>query len=74
MAGSEPVTSPDQHKPGNRRAARIGAVLTIVAIVAMGAFGNHQGRVEEIFSYLTAAVIAAILIGDVALRRIGLRK
>ena len=74
MAGSEPVTSPDQHKPGNRRAARIGAVATIVAIVLMGTFGNHQGRVEEIFAYATAAVLAAILIGDVALRRIGLRK
>jgi len=74
VAGSEPVTSPDQHKPGNRRAARIGAVITIVAIVLMGAFGNHQGRVEEIFSYLTAALLAAVLIGDVALRRIGLRR
>ena len=74
MAGSEPVTSPDQHKPGNRRAARIGAVLTIVAIVLMGAFGNHEGRVEEVFSYLIAALIAAALIGDVALRRVGLRK
>ncbi|HEU5110769.1 MAG TPA: DUF2631 domain-containing protein [Micromonosporaceae bacterium] len=74
MAGSEPVTSPDQHKPGNRRAARVGAVITIVVIVLMGLFGNHEGRVEEVFSYLVAAALAAILVGDVALRRIGLRK
>jgi hypothetical protein len=68
------VTSPDQHKPGTRRAARVGAVLTIIAIVLMAAFGNHEGRVEEILSYLVAALIAAILIGDEALRRAGLRK
>jgi hypothetical protein len=74
VAGSEPVTSPDQHKPGNRRGARIGAVSTIVAIVLMGTFGNHEGNVEVIFSYLVAGLIAAVLIGDVALRRIGLRK
>jgi hypothetical protein len=68
------VTSPDQHKPGSRRTARVGAVLTIVAIVLMGAFGNHEGRIEEIFSYGLAALIAAILIGDEALRRAGLRR
>jgi hypothetical protein len=74
VAGSEPVTSPDQHEPGNRRGARIGAVITIVAIVLMATFGNHGGNVEVIFSYLVAGLIAAVLIGDVALRRIGLRK
>ena len=74
MAGSEPVTAPDQHKPGHRKAARIGAVLTIVAIVLMAAFGNHEGRVEEYISYAVAALLAAILIGDVALRRAGLRE
>lgn len=68
------MTSPDQHKPGNRRGARIGAVLTIIAIVLMAAFGNHQGRVEELFAYGVAALLAAILIGDEALRRIGLRR
>jgi len=67
------VTSPDQHKPGNRRAARIGAITTIVALVLMAAFGNHEGRVEEIFLYAVAALIAAVLIVDVALRRRGLR-
>jgi hypothetical protein len=67
------VTSPDQHKPGHRRAARIGAVITIVVIVLMAAFGNHEGRVEEFISYAIAALLAAMLILDVALRRAGLR-
>jgi hypothetical protein len=74
VAGSEPVTSPDQHKPGSRKGARIGAVITIVSIVLMATFGNHEGNVEVILSYLVAGTIAAILIGDVALRRIGLRE
>jgi hypothetical protein len=74
VAGSEPVTSPDQHKPGSRKGARIGAIITIVSIVLMATFGNHEGNVEVILSYLVAAAIAAILIGDVALRRIGLRE
>lgn len=72
MAGSEPVTSPDQRKPGSRKAARIGAVLTILALLSM-LIGNHRGRVEDIFLIVTAAVIALILIGDVVLRRNGLR-
>ena len=50
------------------------AVITIVSIVLMATFGNHEGNVEVILSYLVAGAIAAILIGDVALRRIGLRE
>ena len=73
VAGSEPVTSPDQHKPINRKAARIGAILTIIAIVAMAAFGNHEGRVEEVFSYGIAALLALVLIVDAVLHRAGLR-
>lgn len=67
------MTSPDQHKPINRRAARIGAIATIIAIVAMAAFGNHEGRVEEFFSYGIAGLLALVLIGDEVLRRAGLR-
>ncbi|HEU4421733.1 MAG TPA: DUF2631 domain-containing protein [Pilimelia sp.] len=72
MAGSEPVTSPDQHKPGNRRVARIAGVLSMLIILAM-TFGNHEGRTENIWLIGIAVLIGAIIIGDVVLRRNGLR-
>ncbi|WP_410813044.1 DUF2631 domain-containing protein [Micromonospora sp. 067-2] len=74
MAGSEPVTSPDQHKPGHRKAGQIGAVLSALALVVM-AFcgGNHEGRVEEIWLTGLAALLLIIVIGDAVLRRNGLR-
>jgi Protein of unknown function (DUF2631) len=72
VAGSEPVTSPDQRKPINRRPARIGAVVTILALLSM-LIGNHTGRTEDIFLIVIAAGIAAILVADVVLRRNGLR-
>lgn len=72
MAGSEPVTSPDQRKPGNRKAGRIGAIVTIIALLAM-LKGNHHGKVEDIWLVSIAALLAIILIADVVLRRNGLR-
>lgn len=72
MADQEPVTSPDQHKPGHRRAAQVGGVLSIAVLLLM-LIGNHEGRLEDIFLIGTAAGIAAILIGDAILRRNGLR-
>jgi hypothetical protein len=72
VAGSEPVTSPDQHKPGHRRAGRIGAVVTAVALLLM-LCGNHQGNVENIWLIAIAAILLVIVIGDVVLRRNGLR-
>ena len=72
VAGDEPVTSPDQHKPGNRRAGRIAGVTAILVILAM-IFGNHQGNIENIWLIAIAALIAALLIGDEILRRNGLR-
>ncbi|MDG4808369.1 DUF2631 domain-containing protein [Micromonospora sp. WMMD1120] len=72
MAGSEPVTSPDQHKPGHRRAGQIGAVLSALALLAM-ICGNHEGRVEDIWLIGLAALLLIIVIGDVVLRRSGLR-
>lgn len=72
MAGSEPVTSPDQHKPGHRKSGRIGAVLTALALLAM-ICGNHEGRVEDIWLIGLAALLLVIVIGDVVLRRNGLR-
>ena len=72
MAAEEPVTAPDQHKPGPTRAARIGAVATIVILLMM-LCGNHKGRVEDIFLITTAGLIAAVLVGDWLLRKNGLR-
>jgi hypothetical protein len=72
VAGNEPVTSPDQHKPANMRLLRIGAVVTAVIILAM-AFGNHKGKVEDIFLGAIAASLILLLIIDWVLRRNGLR-
>ncbi|MEV6690665.1 DUF2631 domain-containing protein [Micromonospora sp. NPDC051196] len=72
MAGSEPVTSPDQHKPGHRKSGRIGAILTAVALLAM-LCGNHEGRVEDIWLIGLAAFLLLIVLGDIVLRRNGLR-
>jgi len=72
VAAEEPVTSPDQHKPSNYKWARVGAVGTIVILLLM-ICGNHKGRVEDIFLVGTAALLAAILLGDSLLRKNGLR-
>ena len=72
MAAEEPVTSPDQHKPGSPRAARIGAVIVMLALLLM-ICGNHKGRIENIFLILGASLIAALLVGDWLLRKNGLK-
>ncbi|MFE9205852.1 MULTISPECIES: DUF2631 domain-containing protein [unclassified Micromonospora] len=73
MAGSEPVTAPDQHKPGHRKSGRIGAVLSAVVLVIMALCGNHEGKVEDIWLLGIAALLLAIVLGDAVLRRNGLR-
>ncbi|MGC1211772.1 MAG: DUF2631 domain-containing protein [Micromonospora sp.] len=73
MAGSEPVTAPDQHKPGHRKSGRIGAVLSAVVLVLMAVCGNHEGKVEDIWLVGIALVLLAVVIGDAVLRRNGLR-
>ncbi|NJP31792.1 DUF2631 domain-containing protein [Micromonospora thermarum] len=72
MAGSEPVTAPDQHKPGHRKSGRIGAVVVALALLAM-LCGNHEGRVEDLWLVGLAVLLLAIVIGDAVLRRNGLR-
>ncbi len=72
MAGNEPVTSPDQHKPGPKRAARIGAVVSILALLCM-AWPEQQGHIATIFLLCTAGLIALLLVADVLLRKSGLR-
>jgi hypothetical protein len=72
VAGNEPVTSPDQRKPGHRKAGRIGAVVSIVALLLM-TIGNHEGRTEDLWLVGVAAGLAVALIFDTVLRRNGLR-
>lgn len=72
MAGGEPVTSPDQHKPANMKLLRIGAVVSAVILLLMF-MGNHTGKIEDIFLGLSAAALILMLIVDWVLRRNGLR-
>jgi hypothetical protein len=76
VASNEPVTSPDQHKPGPRRAARVGAIITVVLLLMM-AFcahgGSQESRIGLIFLLVTAALIVGALVADWVLRKNGLR-
>lgn len=72
VAAEEPVTSPDQHAPTPVKAARVAGVVVIVMLLLM-MFGNHEGRVEDLWLGLVAAILAAIIIIDAVLRRNGLR-
>jgi hypothetical protein len=72
VAGDEPVTSPDQHKPANMKLLRIGAVVTAAILVLM-VLGNHQGQVENIWLVVLAGGLILLLIIDWVLRRNGLR-
>ena len=74
MSGDEePVTSPDQHKPTvSGRAARLGAVLTIVVLVLL-TINNKGGHIQDVWLIGIAAFIALMLVIDFVLRRNGLR-
>jgi hypothetical protein len=71
-AEEEPVYSPDQLKPGNRKAARLGA-LGSAAVLLLFFWGNHEGNTENIFLVVFAAGLVAAVIADVILRRNGLK-
>lgn len=74
MSGDdEPVIAPDQLKPTvSGRAARVGAVLTIV-ILLLFTIGNKLGHIQDIWLVGIAALIALMLVIDFVLRRNGLR-
>ncbi|GAA0717109.1 DUF2631 domain-containing protein [Dactylosporangium roseum] len=72
MAEHEPVTSPDQHKPGHPRAARAGAVVVALLLLSL-IFENREGHVSEIWLVGGAALLLLALVGDWVLRRHGLR-
>ncbi len=73
MAGSEePITSPDQRKPGH---PRLFWTLTIVASLLLLAltFGNHRGNVENVWLIALSAAGFLTVVIDWTLRRNGLR-
>jgi uncharacterized membrane protein YhhN len=72
VAGHEPVTSPDQQKPGTPRAARVGAVVVALLLLSC-LIGNHKGRIEDIWLILAAGGLILAVVGDWVLRRNGLR-
>src|SRR5215813_3039261 len=64
VSDDEPVVSPDQLKPTvGRRAARIGAVVTIVILLLM-TIGNKQGHLQDVWLVGIAAIIAFALVID----------
>ena len=71
-AEQDPVYAPDQLKPGNRRAARLGALGT-AAVILMFFWGNHEGNTENIFLIVFALGLVGIVIADTVLRRNGLK-
>jgi uncharacterized protein DUF2631 len=73
VAGTEPVTSPDQHKPTPIKAARVAGTLTAIVLVLMALFGNHEGKTEVVWLCAIAGGIVAILVIDGVLRRNGLK-
>lgn len=70
--GNEPVTSPDQHKPTNRKLAYTGGIVSIVVLLLF-TIGNHEGRVEDLWLVGTAIAIALMIGGDWLLRKNGLK-
>jgi hypothetical protein len=68
----EPVYSPDQLKPGNRKWARRGALGSAVVIL-LYFWGNHEGNTENIYLVLTALALVGLVVADAVLRRNGLK-
>jgi hypothetical protein len=73
VAGREPVTSPDQHRPGHRRAGRIGAVVVALLLVAMIFHNNEVSGIAKLWLIGIAVALIAAVVGDAVLRRNGLR-
>jgi hypothetical protein len=73
VAAEEPVTSPDQRKSINPKAARVGAVLTILILLAMQ-LGFPITVMERIWLASIAAILALALATDAALRHNGLKR
>jgi hypothetical protein len=72
VAGDEPVTAPDQHKPTNVKLIRLGGVAAVLILLAM-AYPPQQGYTADIWLLALAGLIAVALVADWVLRRNGLR-
>jgi hypothetical protein len=68
----EEVYAPDQLKPGNRKRAQKGAIISAVVLM-MFFWGNQQGKTEMVWLVVIAVGLIAVIIGDAVLRRAGLR-
>lgn len=68
----EEVYAPDQLKPGNRKRAQKGAIIS-AAIMLLFLWGNQQGNTEKVWLAVIAIGLVAVIIGDAILRRSGLR-
>jgi hypothetical protein len=71
-AESDPVYSPDQLKPGNRKWARRGALGSAV-IMLLYFWGNQEGNTEKVYLVLTAVLLVGAVLVDSVLRRNGLK-
>ncbi|MFI1989328.1 DUF2631 domain-containing protein [Actinoplanes sp. NPDC020271] len=66
------VHAPDQLKPTNRRRAQKGAIISAVVLL-MFFWGNQEGNTEKVWLVVIAIGLVAAVIGDVVLRKAGLR-
>ncbi|GAA1606727.1 DUF2631 domain-containing protein [Actinoplanes couchii] len=66
------VYAPDQLKPGNRKRGQKGAIISAL-IMLLFFWGNQQGKTEMVWLVAVAVGLIAIVIGDIVLRRNGLR-
>jgi hypothetical protein len=73
IVADQPVTSPDQHKPGFGKPARIGAVISVVLLLLMLA-GNHHGKVEDLWLLGGAAALTFLILADWIMRKNGIRR
>jgi peptidoglycan/LPS O-acetylase OafA/YrhL len=69
----EPVTTPDQRKPGHRIAAYLGALVCAAVLLAMSGVNDPNG-VERAWLYGITAVLLLALVVDWQLRRSGVRR
>ena len=72
MAAEEQILSPDQRKPTNHKAMYTG-LLVSAAIILSFLFGNHLGRVEDLFLILSAGSLVSIVAVDAWMRRSGMK-